>query len=416
MSRNRLLLSLFVASCALALAGAANAACNPAQSPVGSPGCQPSLSTPQPTDLVMGWRPNLFPNSLGTYTMSDLSAYFTAAGGFVTGPGSTTVGDLAVWGNTIGTALTDLSLLPVANGGSGAATLAAHGVLLGQGTSALHVTAVGTNGQMLLGQSAADPAWETMSGDATLAAGGALTLATVNTNTGTIGDATHIPQITLDGKGRATAAVAVAITGTPPGGSAGGDLGGSYPNPTVLSVGDVNTGVLGATHGGAGSVTGALKGNGSGTVSQAACADLSNGATGCSTAIGTSGGTIPLLNGTNVWSGQQAVTPTTLSISTATFTPNGSSNNYALTLVHASCPCTLANPSVTPVAGTGGQIVVIQSATGSDTIGTWGSEYEAPGGTSTLTLSTAANAVDILSYYVRDSTHIELTLLANFSH
>jgi len=37
-----------------------------------------------------------------------------------------------------------------------------------------------------------------------------------------------------------------------------------------------------------------------------ACADLSNGATGCSTATGTSGGTIPLLNGANTWSGVQS--------------------------------------------------------------------------------------------------------------
>ena len=58
------------------------------------------------------------------------------------------------------------------------------------------------------------------------------------------------------------------------------------------------------------STTGALKGNGAGTVSQAACSDLSNGATGCSTTvgtaatanIGTSGGTVPLLNGANTYS------------------------------------------------------------------------------------------------------------------
>jgi hypothetical protein len=164
-------------------------------------------------------------------------------------------------------------------------------------------------------------------------------------------------------------------------------------------------------------VTGALSfAPTTGAFSQAACAGLSNAGTACTANTGTSGATIPLLNGTNVWSGQQSTTPTTLSISTATFTPNGTSNNYSMTLVHASCPCTLANPSVTPVAGTGGQIVVIQSATGSDTIGTWGSDYEASGGTGTLTLSTGAGAVDILSYYVRDSTHIELSLLTNFSH
>jgi hypothetical protein len=164
-------------------------------------------------------------------------------------------------------------------------------------------------------------------------------------------------------------------------------------------------------------VTGALSfAPTTGAFSQAACASLSNGGTACAKNTGTSGGTVPLLNGTNVWTGQQSITPTSLSISTSTFTPDGSSNNYTMTLVHSACPCTLANPSATPVAGTGGQIVVIQSSTGSDTIGTWGSQYQASGGTSGLTLSTGANAVDILSYYVRDATHIELSLLTNFTH
>jgi hypothetical protein len=131
---------------------------------------------------------------------------------------------------------------------------------------------------------------------------------------------------------------------------------------------------------------------------------------------GTSGGTIPLLNGTNVWSGQQTASVTTLTISTATFTPDGSNNNYGITLVHASCPCTLANPSATPVAGTSGVITVTQSSSGSDTIGTWGSDYEAPGGTASITLSTGASAVDTLSYYVKDSSHILLLPALNFSH
>jgi hypothetical protein len=59
---------------------------------------------------------------------------------------------------------------------------------------------------------------------------------------------------------------------------------------TTLAAGsasNLNSGTLAAARGGAGTVNGALKGNGSGVVSQAACADLSNGATGCSTATGT---------------------------------------------------------------------------------------------------------------------------------
>ena len=55
----------------------------------------------------------------------------------------------------------------------------------------------------------------------------------------------------------------------------------------------LTAGTVASARGGAGTITGALKGNGSGTVSQAACADLSNGATGCSTATGTSGATLP---------------------------------------------------------------------------------------------------------------------------
>jgi hypothetical protein len=188
---------------------------------------------------------------------------------------------------------------------------------------------------------------------------------------------------------------------------------------TTLAAGsasNLNSGTLAAARGGAGTVNGALKGNGSGVVSQAACADLSNGATGCSTATGTSGATIPLLNAANVWSNQQSGSVTTLSISTATFTPDGTNNHYKLTLVHASCPCTLANPSATPVAGTSGTIEVIQSATGSDTIGTWGSQYMAPSGTSSIVLSTGANAIDVLSYFVVDSTHILIIPSLNFSH
>jgi hypothetical protein len=160
-----------------------------------------------------------------------------------------------------------------------------------------------------------------------------------------------------------------------------------------------------------GAVSGAVKANGTGTFTQAACADLSNGATGCSTTVGTaataatgtSGHTLPYLDGANAWSGPQRTNTETPTISTATFTPVFSTGqNHRIVLIHASCPCTLANPAAL-VAGQSGMFEVVQSSTGSDAITTWGSEYEYAGGTSAITLSTGANTVDFLPYYVDSS-------------
>ena len=66
---------------------------------------------------------------------------------------------------------------------------------------------------------------------------------------------------------------------------------------------------------------------------------------------------------------------------------------------------TLANPS-TEAVGQSGVIVIIQDGTGSRTL-SLGTDYETPGG-SGLTISTSANAVDVIPYFVKASGSIQL--------
>jgi len=66
---------------------------------------------------------------------------------------------------------------------------------------------------------------------------GTTELATVATLTpGAYGTATQVPQLTVDAKGRVSGVTPVTIAGVAPGGAASGDLGGSYPAPSVIKI------------------------------------------------------------------------------------------------------------------------------------------------------------------------------------
>jgi hypothetical protein len=90
----------------------------------------------------------------------------------------------------------------------------------------------------------------------------------------------------------------------------------------------------------------------------------------------------------------------------ATITPDfNAANNFSVTLGGSR---TLANPT-NQTAGQSGIIVITQDATGSRTLA-YGSNYKFAGGTAP-TLTTTANAVDVLAFYVESATRITCKLL-----
>jgi hypothetical protein len=86
-------------------------------------------------------------------------------------------------------------------------TVTNHAFAIGKGAGTTGYTSLLCgSAQLAVGQSAADPICRTISGDATLSAAGAITLATVNSNVGSFGSATQCTAVTVNAKGLITAA------------------------------------------------------------------------------------------------------------------------------------------------------------------------------------------------------------------
>lgn len=120
-------------------------------------------------------------------------------------------------------------------------------------------------------------------------------------------------------------------------------------------------------------------------------------------------GTVPLLSLAQSFSAAQRGAITALTDG-ATITPDFAlANNYSVTLGGNR---TLANPT-NITAGQSGAIFISQDGTGSRTLA-FGTYWDFPTGTAP-TLTTTANAVDLLVYTVRTTTSIQAQLIANFS-
>lgn len=140
--------------------------------------------------------------------------------------------------------------LAVASGGTGATSFNTNGIIFGNGTAAVQSTASPVaGGQVVLSNASGVPTFTTLSGDITVNASGNVNLATIYGVAGNYGGATSVPVFTVDNRGRITNIVNNTISGVVPGGTATGDLSGSYPNPSVVRINGNNLGVTNPTTG-----------------------------------------------------------------------------------------------------------------------------------------------------------------------
>ena len=150
----------------------------------------------------------------------------------------------------------------------------------------------------------------------------------------------------------------------------------------------------------AGSANQALKMNSGGSALEFGTLPIAGGGTGATTLAGAN---IVASNANTTFT--KALRGSTLTAGSQTGSVTLDFDTYQHFVLTATGNVTLANPTTESV-GQSGIIVFIQDGTGSRTL-SLGTDYETAGGAG-LTISTAANAVDVIPYFVKASASIQL--------